>query len=117
MVRPMPEWKPEQPQIMNKRVHETLSRLECAQETSKNYFPVYLLAVKDTYTLMIKDRVAYKDITRTDLKNVSKLACKMKINLFVDIHQPLDIGNIDIELRPELINDGIIKLKNLRKVL
>jgi len=135
MVKVIKEWKPEEKKEMNKKVFKTLSFMECLTQkfNTERMIPLFLLAMGDSYSIMVKDKLAHKDLTRTDLKQISRFAERLDLSVEIDVTQPFAIGILSdkednlIKIREVNVcnsNDEIvkrrlhlIKFKDLRKVL
>lgn len=117
MARTMPPWKPEQEMSMNMRVFKTLAELEqVTKVTSKSFIPIFLVAIGDTFCILVRNKLAWKDLTRTDLKNVSRLSSKLAMELAIDLHQPIKSGTF-IDIDSQTLETELIKIKELRKIL
>lgn len=122
MVRRMPEWNADQTMKMNRRVFDTLTKIECAQERSEEVNRaeeglVFLIALEDKFNIVVRNKLIHHDMTRTDLKTISTVACKMRMTELIDVTQPVVTKMLMDREEEPLIEEGKIKIGELRKLL
>jgi hypothetical protein len=130
MVKVVEKWRPQEKKLLNLKVQETLSFLECIIRNlnKPRPLPIFLLAINNAYGILYKDQIIYTSLTRTDLKQISRLAESKDLEIEMDITQPLAIGIFrndkqliqekSIIIDEEMTNPlKMIRVKDLRKVL
>jgi hypothetical protein len=108
LVRTMTPWEDDQSLKLNRKVLESIIAVSCLKGRA------FLISNGDTFTLYIGNKIARRDLTKTDLKQFSRLACKLDIDMDVDVHQPLLIGSWEDS---DLLQNEQIRLQQLRKVI